>query len=112
LVLHNLELGIVVVVFLKMGCRASVSSTLLGRRSRYRDGVAEERRRERQLKAIQSVEAGYLVCLCHGRIVEDGIPEVVDCTAKGQHALTDVDDLGRAFAEDVHAQDLPRSAIE
>src|SRR5215470_5246224 len=59
------------------------------------------------LQPVQPVEPGHLVRLGHRRIVEDGVAEVVDRAAEGEHGLADMDDLGRALAEDVDAEELP-----
>ena len=49
------------------------------------------------LAAVQPVEGGDLVCLRQGRIVEDGVAQVLDRAAVVDGDLADVDELRRAL---------------
>src|SRR4051812_42966682 len=53
---------------------------------------------------VQPVERRRLVALGQRRVVEHRIDEVVDRSAERHHGLTDVNQFGRALADDVHAQ--------
>src|SRR6185436_15141425 len=61
---------------------------------------------------VQAGQRGDLVALGERRIVEDVIDEVAHRTSERHHGLADVYELGRAFADDVDAQDLPRLLME
>src|SRR5258708_31966635 len=54
---------------------------------------------------VAAVEGGDLVALGEGRVVEHGLDEVVDGALQAHHGLTDMNELGRAGADDVHAED-------
>ena len=58
------------------------------------------------LDAIQAVERGHLVALGQRRIVEHGVDEVLQLAAQRHHRLSDVQQLARAFADDVHAEQI------
>ena len=60
---------------------------------------------------IPSERRGF-VALRKGRVVKDRVDEVVDRTAMGEHSLADVDQFTRTFANNVHAQYLPRIDVE
>ncbi len=64
------------------------------------------------MEAAEAIESGHFVALGQCRIVEDGVDEVVDCAAEGHDGLADVNQLGGAFADDVHAEDLAGVAVE
>src|SRR5690349_78107 len=49
------------------------------------------------LKPVHAVVGGGLVGLAERRVVENGVEEVVDRAAVGEHRLADVDQLARAF---------------
>src|SRR4051812_8786980 len=53
---------------------------------------------------IRGVQRGNLVALGQRRIVEDRREEIVETTAERDHRLADVQQLRRARADDVHAQ--------
>src|SRR5262249_27382722 len=53
---------------------------------------------------VHSVERGDLVGLGQGRVVEDGVDQVVDGAAAAHDRLPDVDQLGGAGAEHVDAE--------
>ena len=58
--------------------------------------------------AVRGVERGDLVGLGERRVVEDGGDEEVEpARALGHHGLADVDELGRAGADHVHAEHAP-----
>ena len=54
--------------------------------------------------AVIRVERRDLVALGERRIVEGVLDEIVDGAAEVQHRLADVDQLGRALADDVSAE--------
>src|SRR5947209_2397749 len=61
---------------------------------------------------IQSVKSGGLVAFRQGRIIENRIHKIVHRSAQDHHGLPDVQQLGRALANDVHAQHQLRLAME
>src|SRR5271157_4966069 len=56
---------------------------------------------------VHRVQGGDLVGLGQGRVVEDGIDEVVDGAATAHDGLADVDQFGGAGAEHVDAEQIP-----
>src|SRR5262249_27473103 len=64
------------------------------------------------LALVQAVQSRDLVSLRERRVVERRVPKVIDGGAQGENRLTDVDDLGRAFPDRMHAEDAPRVRIE
>jgi hypothetical protein len=64
------------------------------------------------LQPVQAIQSGDPVGLGEGRIVEDRVAEILDRSAKGEDGLSDMDDLRRAVADRVDAQDLRRLGIE
>src|SRR5262245_5118508 len=56
--------------------------------------------------AVVCVERGDLVALGQRRIVEGVLDEIVDGDAKVEHRLADVNELGRAFADDMRTEKL------
>src|SRR5271166_3901639 len=63
-------------------------------------------------QAIHAVKRGCLVALGQSGIVEHGIDEIVYGALQHHHRLSDVHQLRRALADNVHAQDLPRLAVK
>src|SRR5436190_1763668 len=61
---------------------------------------------------IHAVKRRSLVAFGQRRIVENRVDEIVDFAFENQHGLPDVQQLGRAFANDVHAQDLAGFTME
>src|ERR1043166_6401294 len=61
---------------------------------------------------VDAVEGGGLVALGERRVVEDRVDEVVNRALQGHHGLADVQNLGRALADDVDAEYLARLAVE
>src|SRR3984885_6507182 len=61
---------------------------------------------------VQSVERGNLVGFSQCGVVEDGVAEVLNRATVGHDGLADVDDLGCALPENVHAQKLAGMAIK
>ena len=62
-----------------------------------------------QRQPVRGVERRHLVALGERGIVEDGVEEVVEAAAEAEHRLADVDQLGGAGADDVHAEQAPVS---
>src|SRR5580704_19573255 len=56
---------------------------------------------------VHRVQGGHLVGLGQGRVVEDGVDEVVDRTAAAHDGLADVDQFGGTGAEHVDAEQVP-----
>jgi hypothetical protein len=56
--------------------------------------------------AVVSVERGDLVGFGERRIVEGVLDEIVERAAEVEHGLADMDELGRAFADDMDAEQL------
>src|SRR5271170_2215530 len=63
-------------------------------------------------QAIDAIKGGRLVALSQGGIVKHRIDEVVYLAAQSHDSLTDVHQLRRALANNVHAQNLPRFAMK
>src|SRR5665213_1994286 len=61
---------------------------------------------------VQPVKRGSLIAFRQGGIIENGIDKIVDRRIQRHHRLANVDQLARAFADDVNAQQLPRVAME
>ena len=61
---------------------------------------------------IQPVKRRRFIALRQRRIVEDRIHEIIDGAAENHHRLADVQQFGRAFADDVNAQHLAGSRDE
>src|ERR1044072_3322828 len=61
---------------------------------------------------VDAVEGGSLVALGERRVVEDRVDEVVNRALQDHHGLADVQNLGRALADDVDAEDFARLAVE
>ena len=57
-----------------------------------------------QLQLVQPIQRGDFIGFGEGGIVENRVAEVFDGTAGGEHDLSDVDDLGGAVADGVHAE--------
>src|SRR5882724_10854089 len=53
---------------------------------------------------VPRIQSGDLVGFRQRRIVERVLDEVVDRAFEVEHGLADMDQLGGAFAEDVHAE--------
>ena len=64
------------------------------------------------MQAAETVERRGLVALGERRVVEDGVHEVVHRAAERHDRLADVQQLAGALADDVHAEDLARLAVE
>ena len=58
------------------------------------------------LAAVQPVQGGDLACLRQGRIVEDGVAQILDRSAVVDEDLADVDELRRALPGDVDPEEL------
>src|SRR5213596_3846006 len=56
------------------------------------------------LQCLEPVVGRVLVGLAEGRVVEDHVDERVDGAAGVEHHEPHVDELGRALADDVHAE--------
>jgi hypothetical protein len=65
---------------------------------------------EKQL--FVSVQRGDLAAFCQGRVVEDRLKEAIAPAAEALGALSDMDYLGRACADGVHAQQPAAFAME
>src|SRR5260370_33764498 len=61
---------------------------------------------------VHAVERRGLVAFGQRRVIESRLANIVDLAIKNQHALPDVQQLRRAFAENVNAQQLARLAME
>src|SRR5215467_2002343 len=61
---------------------------------------------------VQSVECGRFVALGQRRIVEHGVHKIFHRPLQRQHSLSDVQELRRAFANNVHTQQLFRIRAE
>ena len=61
---------------------------------------------------VQSVERSGFVALREGRIVENAIHEIFHRASQREHRLTDVKQFGRAFADDVDAEQQFRVGAE
>src|SRR5579883_1370456 len=61
---------------------------------------------------VEAVERRSLVAFRQGRVVKDGIDEVIHGSAENHDGLADVQQLGGALADDVDAQHLLRFAME
>src|SRR6266852_1269731 len=61
---------------------------------------------------VKTVEGGGLVAFRQRRVVEDGVREILDGALKREISLPDVEQLGRASSDDVHAQQLFGIGIE
>src|SRR5437867_4844612 len=85
---------------------SSAWATSLSKSARSIDG------HPRISQAIEPVQRRHLVRLGEGRIVEDRVHEVVDRPTEGEHRLPDVYQLGRLLADDVHAAQPARLALE
>ena len=62
--------------------------------------------------AVQPVQGGDLACLRQGRIVEDGVAQILDRSAVVDEDLADVDELRRALPEHVDPEELARLPVE
>src|SRR5215510_3022544 len=69
-------------------------------------------RRRRPLQPIEPVQRGDLVGFGERRIVEDGLDEVVDRPAEGEHRLGDVHQVGGVRADDVRTPQPMRFTLE
>ena len=58
------------------------------------------------LDAVKTVQGSDFVGLRHGREVEDGIDEIVDRAAEGDHGLADMNQIGGLLADDMHPVEL------
>src|SRR5713226_587776 len=61
---------------------------------------------------VETVEGGGLVAFRQRRIIEDGVREILDRALKRENSLPDVEQLGSAFSNDVHTQQLFGIRIE
>src|SRR5690242_4089302 len=61
---------------------------------------------------VQPVEGRRLVAFGQRRVVEDGVDEVFDRALQDHHRLAYVQQLRRAFADNVYAQYLFRVAVK
>lgn len=52
---------------------------------------------------IHAIESRRLITFSQRGIIEDRIDEIIDRAAESHHRLPDVDQLARAFADDMHA---------
>src|SRR6185437_10949275 len=66
----------------------------------------------RLAQAVQTVEGRGFVTFRQGRIVEDRIDKIVDGCIQRHYSLANVDQLAGAFADDVHAKQVARFAME
>src|SRR5258708_31072006 len=57
-------------------------------------------------KLVQSIERGCLVALRESRIVKNRVHEVFDSALQRKNRLANVQQLGSAFADNVHAEDF------
>src|SRR6185312_8749993 len=62
--------------------------------------------------AVEAVERGHFITFREGWIVEDRIDEVVQRSAESHDGLPDVQQLAGALADDVHAEQRVRLAME
>src|SRR5258708_1771348 len=62
--------------------------------------------------AIQPVESRNFITFRERWVVEDCIHEIIQLSAQRHHRLTDVQQLARALADDVHAKDRMRHPVE
>src|SRR5271155_2416815 len=63
-------------------------------------------------QAIDAVKGGSLIALSQGGIVKHRIDEVVYLAAQSHNSLTDMHQLRRALANNMHAENLPRFAMK
>src|SRR3569623_2354377 len=61
---------------------------------------------------VEGVDGGDLVGLREGRVVEGVLDEVVDGAAEVEDGLSDMYELGGAFADDVCAEELAALEVE
>src|SRR5262249_55437843 len=61
---------------------------------------------------VGRVERRHLVAFRERRVVEDGLQEVVEAAVQAEDGLADVNQLRRAAADGVHAEQLPSLAVE
>ena len=61
---------------------------------------------------VDTVEGRHLIAFGQGRIVEYGIHEIIHGAFQDHHGLADVQQLAGALADDVHAQQFARLAME
>src|SRR5260370_40078689 len=61
---------------------------------------------------VHAVERRGLVAFGQRRVIENRFDKIVDLAIENQHGLPDVQQLRRAFADDVDAQQLARLAME
>src|SRR3989442_5520227 len=66
----------------------------------------------RACKPVDAVEGRRPVALGEGGIVEDVVDEEVHLAPVSEDCLADVDQLGGAVTDDVHAEQLQRDAVE
>src|SRR5580693_9351694 len=66
----------------------------------------------RARELVQSVEGGSLVAFSQRWVVEDRLDKIFDRPTQNHHRLPDVEQFTRAFANDVHAEQEPRLAVE
>ena len=70
------------------------------------DGGPHERPQQQRPQLVHHIEGGDLVGLGEGRVVEDGVDQVLHGPTAAHHGLADVHQLGGGGAEDVDAQNL------
>src|SRR6266478_2165127 len=61
---------------------------------------------------VGAVECRHLIAFRQGRVIEYRVDEVIDLAAERQYRLADVNQLARAFADDVDAEQLAGLAVE
>ncbi len=64
------------------------------------------------MQLVDAVERRLLVAFGQRGIVENGVHEVIHVALQDHHGLADVEQLGSALADDVHAQNFARFAVE
>src|SRR5262249_33325890 len=65
-----------------------------------------------QSKLVQTIQRRDLVGFRERRVVEHGVPEILDRPAQCQYRLADVDHLGCTLAQSVHAEHRAGIAVE
>src|ERR1700687_2313208 len=61
---------------------------------------------------VETVEGGGFIAFRQRRVVEDGVREILDGSLERKNSLPDVEQLRRAFSDDVYAQQLFGIGIE
>ena len=64
------------------------------------------------IDSVESVQRGDLVAFGQSRVIEDGVYQGVDRALESYDGLSDVNEFGCAFANDMNTQQLARFPVK